>query len=898
MPCFVFAQKENSIWYFGDKAGVDFNQTPPKELFNSQMNTTEGCASISDQYGSLLFYTDGETVWNKNHDTMAGGRSLFGSETSVHSALIAKQPKSNRYYYIFTSDVDADAVGQSKGVNYSVVDMFADSGRGSVISANNFLYIKSSEKIAATYHKNGSDIWVAVPQSADTIFVFELTENGLRLPPAKFNTAAQGNILKKFDARSQIKFSVNGKKIAHAVRGAKFYPKQETYVKVLLFDFNNDAGVLSNKKELLYYHPTSSRVYGLEFSPNNKFLYLGMVDEGIYQCPIDGLQNSGRIDSVCIKVSNKYKSLIYSLQLAPNGKIYAAQAHQGLGVVNYPDSLGLSCGFDSLGINLKSGGVRLGLPTFLPNTNLLANNTCFGDSTEFSVITHSADSVLWLFDDGQKKMSVQRQVKHRYQNTGNYAAQAIIYLDGDADTLLQNIVITKLPNLNLGSDTVLCAGDSLNFDLQHPDINTYQWGFGDTLPNVILKTAGEYWVAISNAGCEMQDTINIQTLNSCNIKAQNLCFGDTTLLTLPNTDADSIEWYLGDGSIIVNTIDVQHRYADSGSYQVSAKQYKGRLSKTTTKTITITKVEKPFLGNDTILCKGKNIQVNASPQYDSYKWNDGGNMLSKAISKAGLYWLEVEKNNCKANDSVLVTVFDCDFAITSKCLGDTTVFQLAGQNADSIEWNFGDGVKQGTTINKSQHVYTNGTSYTVIATVYIGEQKLQLTKPIEIIQLPTISLASDTTICENQTIKSPIVDNTVNQQWNNTTQNIIKPEKDGYYFLTIEKRGCTQTDSIYITLNSCGCELFFPSAFTPNNDDFALNEEFGPVTDCVLSEYKLLIFNRWGQKVFESNTMHEGWDAVYKSSPVPIGTYTWVARYRSAYTGKLYNQKGVVTVIR
>ncbi len=74
--CFVtvFSQiNRNKIWYFGEYAGLDFNFNPPVPLNNSAMNQDEGCASISDLYGAILFYTDGRKIWNRNHQVMLNG---------------------------------------------------------------------------------------------------------------------------------------------------------------------------------------------------------------------------------------------------------------------------------------------------------------------------------------------------------------------------------------------------------------------------------------------------------------------------------------------------------------------------------------------------------------------------------------------------------------------------------------------------------------------------------------------------------------------------------------------------------------------------------------------------------------------------------------------------------
>ena len=63
----VYAQNEGNIWYFGTNAGLDFNSGSPVMLSDGMLDTFEGCATISDNNGDLLFYTDGMLVYNKNH---------------------------------------------------------------------------------------------------------------------------------------------------------------------------------------------------------------------------------------------------------------------------------------------------------------------------------------------------------------------------------------------------------------------------------------------------------------------------------------------------------------------------------------------------------------------------------------------------------------------------------------------------------------------------------------------------------------------------------------------------------------------------------------------------------------------------------------------------------------
>ena len=112
----VHCQERAMIWYFGNQVGIDFNNANPQELTNSSMVAEAGCSSICDTMGSLLFYTNGKKVWNRNHQQMPNGDSLKGSQLLNQNSVITPLPNSNTNYYLFTiSDLDT-----IRGFNYSI----------------------------------------------------------------------------------------------------------------------------------------------------------------------------------------------------------------------------------------------------------------------------------------------------------------------------------------------------------------------------------------------------------------------------------------------------------------------------------------------------------------------------------------------------------------------------------------------------------------------------------------------------------------------------------------------------------------------------------------------------------------------------------------------------------
>ncbi|MGL4597658.1 MAG: T9SS type B sorting domain-containing protein, partial [Bacteroidia bacterium] len=157
-PLAVFAQKQGNNWYFGDSAAISFNTGIPTAIPNGQVaipignSHSEGSSTISDSSGALLFYSNGMTVWNKNHQVMPNGTGLLGNFSSTQSSVIVPDPADpDQYYYLFTISSGFCCNGNvTDGMRYSIIDICADSARGAVMSsAKNIKVVDNvAEKIA------------------------------------------------------------------------------------------------------------------------------------------------------------------------------------------------------------------------------------------------------------------------------------------------------------------------------------------------------------------------------------------------------------------------------------------------------------------------------------------------------------------------------------------------------------------------------------------------------------------------------------------------------------------------------------------------------------------------------------------------------------------------------
>src|SRR5690606_4809850 len=131
----AFSQKEANKWYFGEKAGLTFERNIPAPLTDGQMITTGAPAVVSDgATGQLMFYSNGENVWNKNHEIMPNGSNLAGSSNATNSAYAVPVPNSTHKFYLFTFIRANFSTLEGAKIYYSIIDISLNGGLGDIIS--------------------------------------------------------------------------------------------------------------------------------------------------------------------------------------------------------------------------------------------------------------------------------------------------------------------------------------------------------------------------------------------------------------------------------------------------------------------------------------------------------------------------------------------------------------------------------------------------------------------------------------------------------------------------------------------------------------------------------------------------------------------------------------------
>lgn len=506
------AQKEATHWYFGLNAGMVFQDGTPAPTWQSALNTQEACGAMCDAKGNLLLYSGGTIVLNKEREIMPNGRGLGGHISSTESNLIVPAPQNPGFYYLFTTGAAEENF--TAGMQYSVIDMSLDNGKGDVLIKNQRLFSPAAEKLAAIPHANGCDIWIIGHEYNSNAFrAYRLSENGIEPDVVLSEVGSRHEGL--FPAAMNMMFPTNavgamattsdGTQIALAIHEDGI---------IELFDFDAQTGQLSNPVTI----PFLEKVYGLAFSPDKSKLYatnrrpLG----GIYQLDLQ----ASDIANSAILLGQPGGDGPGAIQLGPDGKLYIARWRQNyLAVVNQPNRLAPACGFVMDGVPLRRRtSSELGLPELMSSYLPVPKFNVYNDCAESPIFFQFDDvaqvnAAAWDFGDptsGNDNFSTLNTPTHYFEKAGTYEVRLIrTYQSGRLDTSYRSILVKGKPDISLGNDTILCVGDELNFDLTQPGKNiSYIWSDGSDTSIFNITKEGRYIVKVTNTcGSTTEDII-------------------------------------------------------------------------------------------------------------------------------------------------------------------------------------------------------------------------------------------------------------------------------------------------------------------------------------------------------------------------------------------------------
>jgi gliding motility-associated-like protein len=924
--CNVYSQGEANIWYFGYNAGLDFTTGNPIALNNSQQQTVEGSATISDAGGQLLFYTDGNFVWNKNHEIMSNGTGLLGNPSSTQSAVIIPKPNSISIYYIITVTL----LGGNNGVRYTEVDMNLNGGLGNVTSNKNILLLSpATEKISAVKQNNCEDFWVVVHKYGNNSFyAYSITSTGINLTPV---ISSVGTTISNLPNRTigYLKFSPDGKKII-----SSNYQQN-----VELYDFDNATGIISNPKII----STKYANYGVEFSPLGNVAYITTGEFfplELYQYDLTSVNIIST--ETLIHSSTDVNHFFGALQLATNGKIYLSiDDLNTLSVINNPESLGLGCNLGLNTVSIGSGLSKLGLPQFIQSyfsVGININNICLGNTSSFSYTSNqSINSIIWDFGDGNT--STINNPTHTYAVADSYTVRATISTNTGTVIKCKQLVVSTIPIANTINNQNICDNVNMNYDLSSTNAVimgsqsqslfgvSYFLTLNDAISHInILPTTYQLPIgtttfyaklySLTNKNCNdiKSFTVNLNQKPTANkpsdiVKCENVPYDgienftlfsqNSSILNGLNSSNYTITYHLSQAEAISNSNVLPNNYQNIvQSQEIFVRLQSNSNSVCYDTTSFFIKVSKKPIINPI-----NNISLCDDPSNDGLEVFDFSNQativlgsqlpsefaitfhLSFTDAQQGLNEIQINYTNISNPQTIFVRI---ENVLHPEC-NEISNFQLFVKSKPELNLNdiYAICVGSSITINAptgySNYLWSNGSTSSSITINQEGNYSL------------TVFNDYGEVICENT--KDFVVNNSniatitnveIDDLSNNSNSVFVTVTGQGDYEYSLDGYNYQGSSNflnvpggeytVFVRdIKGCGVAyeniflMMYPKFFTPNNDGF--NDYWRIKFSNLQPKIKTSIYDRYGKLIKLLNGNQDRWDGTFNGNQLPSTDY-------------------------
>jgi CHU_C Type IX secretion signal domain len=657
----IESHSQSKIWYFGTNAGIQFHGPglSPTSISGGQSVSYDGSAIATDENDSLLFYSNGEKIWNRNHQLMDAG--LLGSGYGSQNSAFIPLPESNHLFYLFTnSDYSVE-----NGCRYSIVDRNLNNGLGGIVpgTKNTLIQLNSTEGMGICKNADGTGYWIVMRSATDQkYFAYQLLPTGLNLSPTISNGLLAG--LSGQEAIGYLKIAFNGSKIVHTGLGG-----------TEVGNFNNATGATSGFSVI-----TSAFYYGAEFSQNDHLIYFSAEFYSKIICYSISTNSFTTIQTATVG-GPRY----VGLEMGPDGKIYIGGPDGGtyLSAIANPDAGG---SFEEVAVNLVSGtSCRVGLPntahikpltncnSFLPGLLQYRSDTiCIGTQLPLPLNPEPFLSYSWFPESGLNSSIIANPVFSPV-DTGRFQIHVRISGNGNCEVKDSIFVIVKaVPGPLVVTKDTACLGSALAIGSQsQPDMN-YWW-----TPELLLAqnnaanprftpTRTGRFTFYRNAGngvCSIRDSIEIVVNPLLDLLKQNysLCQGQKVRFLMKGYPATTYLWTPTFGLDDATKLSPEFLGQEIGSKQftVLARNEAG-CSVVDSVNVQVSQLPTIVLSPDIEICSGIPFRLFASPS-DSchYIWSKSQKGLSVQSEEVGIgNELElVSINNSGSTQNFTFTLF-------------------------------------------------------------------------------------------------------------------------------------------------------------------------------------------------------------------------------------------------
>ena len=450
-------------------------------------------------------------------------------------------------------------------------------------------------------------------------------------------------------------------------------------------------------------------------------------------------------------------------------------------------------------------------------------------------------------------------------------------------TSTDSIEITFYPDftVDLGNDTLMCSGYTLDLNPAIPIGGSVIWSTGQTSSAITVTSPSTTSISVFDAnGCLRQDTIVITASPAIQLDLGpdfSMCEYDSSLLN--GTSAQGVSYLWSTGEISATIV-----VSDAGTYFVQVTDAIGCLNWDTV-VVTETPTPQPIIIGPVNFCSNESVEFEASTGYNLYEWSNGEtvNPMQYQGTDTEISVIVTDAFGCVGGDTISVSVVDVPVLNLGDdiVLCDSGVVILNAEVAGASAYSWTPNNETSATIDALPGTYSVVVNYDICT---ITDEISITVEPYE------FGLGEDQTRCFEQGVFIPHsmynIDSII---WHDGTSNswyeqLNYSSLDDTIVISATAYGCDEKyDTVLIFLEDCNCQVYVPNAFTPNNDQ--INEAFRVYHDCPIVEFDFYIFDRWGELLFQSNDPDFIWmGEINSGEQIQDGTYTWKMRYGNEYT--------------
>lgn len=553
----------------------------------------------------------------------------------------------------------------------------------------------------------------------------------------------------------------------------------------------------------------------------------------------------------------------------------------------------------------------------------------------------------WDFGDMNNSLDTNRFPVNIYSESGVFDVSLIVEdFRGCKDTIVkEDYIEIKGPRGKMSFDPQEgCFPIQVNFEAEFVDSKYNNWDFGDgdgwldpslqTKVNHVYNSPG---IAIPSLilddglGCVVHlyhDTLNISgTKIKINLTENGVCSGNEVVfndISENNIYSPIVlrEWDFGNG-VISNEVSVNQSFTVDSTQIIYAKltiETALGCSNSDSVPVKVFAFPKIILDDQNIICKGDSVALNAigSQFYDwspksLVAFHKSSSPKVSPLKDTWFYLTSYDTIICPVYDSVFVKVntsFEAEAGSdASVCIGDSVILKTAVSEINSGEFEYTWWLNDVIVSNKDSLIFFPDNESTFVVNIKNGSCKeYSLPIFINVSPNPQVEAYQDATISKGQsiTLKATSDQNVTYTWWpkekiscTNCDQPIVSPDiSTQYKVVGTNEFGCYDEAKVSIeVVDYCSSSnIEIPNAFTPNND--GNNDIFSIVYDKDLIDVNLFrIYNRYGEKIFETKNPEIGWDGLFNNTPANSGVYVYYFEL-NCYTGATNIIKGNVTLLR